>query len=61
MISNIATYFARTENASNSIAALHITPGPVGNAVGALIAGKIINRYVHPCTGPKSSTQEGEV
>lgn len=61
MISNIATYFARTENASNPIAALHITPGPVGNAVGALIAGKIISRYVNPCTEPKSSTEKEEV
>ena len=50
MISNIATYFARTENASNSVSALHITPAPVGNAVGALIAGKIISRHVNLCT-----------
>jgi len=48
MVSNIATYFARTENASNSVAALHITPAPVGNAIGALVAGKAISRYV--CT-----------
>lgn len=46
MVSNIATYFARTEDASNSAAALHITPAPVGNAIGALVAGKIISRYV---------------
>ncbi|MCJ1277035.1 hypothetical protein MMC21_004844 [Puttea exsequens] len=48
LVSNIAIYFARTENASNSIAALHILPAPVGNAIGALVAGKIINRYVLP-------------
>ena len=46
MVSNIASYFARTENASNSVAAVHIIPAPVGNAIGALVAGKIISRYV---------------
>lgn len=53
IISNIAAYFAHTEKASNSIAALHITPAPVGNAVGALIAGKVISKYVNPCTEPQ--------
>ena len=45
IVSNIATYFVRTENASNSAAALHIMPTSFGNAIGALVAGKWISRY----------------
>ena len=48
-------YFTRTANASNAVAALHITPAPVGNALGALIAGQIINKYVNPCQESGSS------
>ncbi|KAL8954453.1 MAG: hypothetical protein Q9183_007112, partial [Haloplaca sp. 2 TL-2023] len=44
LVSNIASYFVRTENASNSIAALHITPAPVGNAIGAIVGGALIHR-----------------
>ncbi|KAL8873070.1 MAG: hypothetical protein Q9174_001408 [Haloplaca sp. 1 TL-2023] len=44
LVSNIASYFVRTENASNSIAALHITPAPVGNAIGAIVGGVLIHR-----------------
>ncbi|KAL8731087.1 MAG: hypothetical protein Q9166_003615, partial [cf. Caloplaca sp. 2 TL-2023] len=44
MVSNLASYFARTEDATNSVAALHITPAPVGNAIGSLLGGKLISR-----------------
>ncbi|MCJ1230374.1 hypothetical protein MMC12_007047 [Toensbergia leucococca] len=44
IVSNIATYFARTENASNLEAALHIMPTAFGNAIGALGGGKWISR-----------------
>ncbi|MCJ1350951.1 MAG: hypothetical protein MMC33_000933 [Icmadophila ericetorum] len=44
ILSNLGTYFVRTENASNSIAALHIVPVAIGNAIGALIAGRVIKR-----------------
>ena len=42
----MAAFFARTENASNTVAALHITVAPVGNAIGAILGGHIISRYV---------------
>ena len=42
----MATFFARTENASNTVAALHITIAPVGNAIGAILGGHMISRYV---------------
>ena len=42
----MATFFARTENASNTVAALHITVAPVGNAIGAILGGHMISRYV---------------
>lgn len=44
LVSNIAAYFIRTEYATNSVAALHVTPAPVGNAIGSLVAGHIISR-----------------
>ena len=42
----MAAFFARTENASNTVAALHITVAPVGNAIGAILGGHMISRYV---------------
>ena len=42
----MATFFARTENASNTVAALHIAAAPVGNAIGAILGGHMISRYV---------------
>lgn len=44
--SNIAAFFARIENASNTIAAFHIAAAPAGNAVAAILGGHMINRYV---------------
>ncbi|KAK0513525.1 hypothetical protein JMJ35_004511 [Cladonia borealis] len=44
ILSNMAAFFARTENASNTVAALHITVAPVGNAIGAILGGHIISR-----------------
>ncbi|MCJ1230460.1 hypothetical protein MMC12_007134 [Toensbergia leucococca] len=44
IVSNIAIYFARTENASNLVAALHVLPTSFGNAIGALGGGKWISR-----------------
>lgn len=44
MVSNIATFFARTQNASNTSAALHIVPAPLGNAIGALVGGRIMSK-----------------
>lgn len=42
----MAAFFARTENASNTVAALHIAVAPVGNAIGAILGGLMISRYV---------------
>ncbi|KAL9126249.1 MAG: hypothetical protein Q9175_007944 [Cornicularia normoerica] len=40
----MAAFFARTENASNTVAAFHIAVAPVGNAVGAILGGHMISR-----------------
>lgn len=45
IITNIATFFAQTENATNTVAALHLVPAYVGNALGAFIGGLVIKRY----------------
>ena len=45
VITNIATFFAETENASNTISALHLVPAYVGNALGAFVGGLVIKRY----------------
>ncbi|KAL8709499.1 MAG: hypothetical protein Q9220_005741 [cf. Caloplaca sp. 1 TL-2023] len=50
MLSNLASYFTRTENATNAVAALHILPAPFGNAIGALVGGKLISKYDPPLT-----------
>ena len=42
----MAAFLARTENASNTLAAFHIAVAPVGNAVGAILGGHMISRYV---------------
>lgn len=45
VVTNIATFFAQTENATNTVAALHLVPAYVGNALGAFIGGLLIKRY----------------
>lgn len=47
IVSNAATYFVRTEQASNTTAALHLIGIPIGNAIGALAASKVTRRYVN--------------
>ena len=44
-MSNMAEFFARTENASNTVAAVHMAAAPIGNAVGAILGGHLISRY----------------
>lgn len=47
--SKVASYFRVTEDATNLQAALHITPGALGNATGALLTGFLIRRYIKHC------------
>ena len=42
----MAAFFARTENASNTAAGFHIAAAPIGNAIGAILGGHMISRYV---------------
>lgn len=49
----MAEFFARTENASNTVAAFHIAAAPIGNAVGAILGGHLISRYGD--LGPESA------
>ncbi|KAL8951564.1 MAG: hypothetical protein Q9222_002474 [Ikaeria aurantiellina] len=44
MLTNLAPYFTHTENATNTVAALHFLPAPFGNAIGALVGGRLINK-----------------
>ncbi|KAL8845676.1 MAG: hypothetical protein Q9221_009166 [Calogaya cf. arnoldii] len=45
LVSNIDPYFIRTEDATSSVAALHLLPAPAGNAIGALVGGSLVGRY----------------
>jgi MFS family permease len=42
----VPLYFQVTERASNTVAGARLTPAVVGNAVGGILAGVLINRYV---------------
>ena len=44
-MAQVPSYFIRTRNVSNSVAGAYLIPTVLGNAVGALIGGWIINRY----------------
>lgn len=46
IISKVAMYFRITDDAPNLQAALHIAPGSLGNASGALLTGFLIRRYI---------------
>jgi hypothetical protein len=42
----VPLYFQITQKASASVAGAHLFPAVAGNAVGALVSGLIIKRYV---------------
>jgi hypothetical protein len=48
MFSSVALYFRVTERASNAVSSAHLLPAVVGNAIGSLLAGKIIKRLGTP-------------
>ncbi|KZF26756.1 putative transporter [Xylona heveae TC161] len=43
-LSHLATFYIRTMDATNTVAAAFIVPSSVGNAVGALLSGAVISR-----------------
>jgi hypothetical protein len=47
MFSSVALYFRVTERASNTISSAHLLPSVFGNAIGSLLAGAIIQRYIY--------------
>ena len=46
----IPLYFQVTSSASNTVAGAHLFPAVAGNAIGGILSGIVIKRYVHPST-----------
>ena len=49
---SIPLYFQTSANASVMVAGAHLFPAVVGNAIGSLLVGIIIKRYISSCFFP---------